>query len=453
MSNEHEIEKLKAKREIINKISPSFCSAKWLQTTLYLQNGYNHSCHHPAPHKIPVEEVKENPAALHNSQYKKQQRKKMLEGKRPKECSYCWKIEDLREDHFSDRHYKTADEWAWPRLEEVASSKPDDNINPAYLEVSFSNVCNFKCSYCSSEISSKWLEEIKQHGEYDTSTASHNLDWLKESGRFPYKHREENPYVEAFWKWFPEILSDLKVFRITGGEPLLSKDTWKVLDYVAESAPNPIDIAVNTNLCVDDTLIDKLIEKFEYLETKGHTCQVFTSLESTAAKAEYSRFGLDYYQWCKNVEKVLETSNLSVVVMTTVNILSITDFNRFIDLIMGFRIKYNLDSANNRIPISVNQMHWPPYLSIALLPDHLKHKYHDEIKNHCESWLKYHNNEKHARLYLEEWDQIQRLCESMLSSTATHQNYSDFRNYIVEYDKRRSTNFKNTFPELEDLLG
>ena len=99
-TNEHWIEVLKEKRIKINEISPSFCSAKWLQTTLYLQNGYNHSCHHPSPHKIPVQEVLDNPAALHNSNFKKQQRIKMLNGERPSECDYCWRIEDQDKDHF-----------------------------------------------------------------------------------------------------------------------------------------------------------------------------------------------------------------------------------------------------------------------------------------------------------------------------------------------------------------
>ena len=80
-TNEERIKVLELKREEINKVSPSFCSAKWLQTTLYLQNGFNHSCHHPSAHKIPVEEVKANPAALHNSKFKKEQMfVQMLEG-------------------------------------------------------------------------------------------------------------------------------------------------------------------------------------------------------------------------------------------------------------------------------------------------------------------------------------------------------------------------------------
>ena len=103
MSNEQKIIILKNKRDIINSVSSSFCTAKWLQTTLYLQNGYNHSCHHPSPHKIPIDEVLADPAALHNSQHKKKQRELMLVGQRPTECDYCWKIEDLDKDYFSDR--------------------------------------------------------------------------------------------------------------------------------------------------------------------------------------------------------------------------------------------------------------------------------------------------------------------------------------------------------------
>ena len=206
MSNEQKIAVLKAKVIKINAVSPSFCTAKWLQTTLYLQNGYNHSCHHPSPHKIPIDEVLANPLALHNSEYKKEQRKMMLDGTRPSECDYCWNIEDLNKDYFSDRHYKTSDYWAWDRFDSIAKSNPADNINPAYLEVSFSNACNLKCAYCSPEISSKWLEEIEKYGPYPSGIG--DLTWLKDTGRFPYKAREVNPYVNAFWTWFPDAYDD-----------------------------------------------------------------------------------------------------------------------------------------------------------------------------------------------------------------------------------------------------
>jgi sulfatase maturation enzyme AslB (radical SAM superfamily) len=417
-----------------------------------LQNGYNHSCHHPSPHKILIEEVELNPAALHNSQFKKLQRLKMLNGDKPAECQYCWNIEDLDKDYFSDRHYKTSDDWAWDRFEEVSKLDPAADVIPSYLEVSFSNACNFKCSYCSSEISSKWLEEINQHGPYPTTQGNHDITWLKNTGRYPYKHSDDNPYITAFWKWFPEVLPRLKVFRITGGEPLMSKDTWKVIDYIIEQKPPSMQIAINSNLCVDSKLINKLIEKINELSNLGHTVQIFTSIESTGNKAEYSRYGMDYDLWCKNLDRVLTETSVTVGIMTTINVLSISDFNNFIDLIMEYRVKYNNDFAYNRIPLSINYLKWPPYLSVSILPVEYKLKISAEILEHCEQWLKYYRKEKFARIYLEEWDQIKRLCDYIVSSTCDEISKDDFYKFIDEYDQRRNTSFREVFPEYTGII-
>ena len=100
----------------------------------------------------------------------------MLRGERPSECQYCWNIEELGKDYFSDRHYKSASWWAWPKIEEVANSDPDADVFPTYLEVSFSNACNFACAYCSPEISSKWMEDIKANGHYPVEFGSHH--WI-----------------------------------------------------------------------------------------------------------------------------------------------------------------------------------------------------------------------------------------------------------------------------------
>ena len=453
MSNEQRIQVLEEKREKINNVSCSFCTAKWLQTTLLLQNGYNHSCHHPAPHKIPLHEIEANPAALHNSKFKKEQRAKMLNGERPKECGYCWKIEDLGNDYFSDRHYKTSDTWAWDRFEDIAKSNPQDDVYPSYLEVSFSNACNFACAYCSPEISSKWMEDIKQNGEYPTKHGSHNLDYLKESGKIPYKNSEHNPYVEAFWKWFPDALPHLKVLRITGGEPTMSKDTWKLLDYLIENPRKDLDIAINSNLCVTDVLIKKLILKINQLADVGVKVDVYTSLESTGKQAEYARDGLDYYTWIENVETVLKETNSTVAMMTTINILSLPSFLDFMMTVMDFRKLYNKSFDVNRIPLSINIMHWPPHLQCTLLDKEYRTSIANTIEKVCEQWLKYYTKEKYARLYLEEFDQIKRLCDYLRNTESATEHRADFVRYIHAYDKRRDKDFVDTFPQYEHLLG
>ena len=452
MSNEQRIQVLEEKREKINNVSCSFCTAKWLQTTLLLQNGYNHSCHHPAPHKIPLKEIEADPAALHNSEYKKQQRAKMLNGERPKECGYCWKIEDLGNDYFSDRHYKTSDTWAWDRFEDIAKSNPQENVYPSYLEVSFSNACNFACAYCSPEISSKWMEDIKQNGEYPTKHGSHNLDYLKQSGKMPYKNSEHNPYVEAFWKWFPDALPHLKVLRITGGEPTMAKDTWKLLDYLIEHPRKDLDIAINSNLCVTDALIEKLILKINQLAEVGVKVDVYTSLESTGAQAEYARDGLDYYTWIKNVESILKETKSTVAMMTTINILSLPTFLDFMMCIMDFRKLYNKSFDVNRIPLSINIMHWPPHLQCTLLDKDYRTNVANTIESVCKTWLKYYTKEKYARLYLEEFDQIQRLCDYLRNTESSTEHRADFVRYIHAYDERRNKDFVDAFPQYQHLL-
>ena len=449
-TNEHWIEVLKEKREKINKISPSFCSAKWLQTTLILQNGYNHSCHHPSPHKIPLDEIYINPAALHNSRYKKEQRAKMLRGERPKECDYCWKIEDLKEDHFSDRHYKTADSWSWDKVDLIAKSDPYDDIYPTYLEVSFSNACNFACAYCSPEISSTWMKDIKKNGNYPVKFGSGDLDYLREVGKFPYKNSEYNPYVDAFWEWFPEAWKHLRVFRITGGEPTMSKDYWKAVDYIIEHHhENPgLKIGINSNLGTEPKLLRKLVDATQRLEAHGIEVEIYTSAESTGDKAEYARDGIVYDEWLDNIRMFLNETRCRVVIMTTVNILSVSTMQDFIGDIMSLRVEFNQNLADNRIPLSVNILRYPPHLQCSLLSTVYRETLANKLELFAEGWLKYDSPDKFARLYLEEFDQVKRLCDYLRTEPEAYKYRVDFQNFVKAYDERRGKNFENTFPEL-----
>ena len=282
-------------KEKLDSVGCGMCLAKWTQVTIHLQMGQTHSCHHPSTHKIPLAELKRNPSALHNTKFKKQKRKQMLEGERPAECDYCWNVEDNSEG-FSDRTYKSNESWSKPHFDEIKNSSWREDFNPKYVEVAFSNACNFACAYCSPDISSKWMEDIKQNGEYPLESvgAANSLNYLETSGKYPFAHNEENPYVDAFWEWFPDVFKDLKVFRITGGEPLMSKDTWKLIEWFKDKENKNCTIAFNTNLGVPDKLYDRFIPAINSLVPKFNRINVFTSLESTGDQAEYVRDGLNY---------------------------------------------------------------------------------------------------------------------------------------------------------------
>ena len=79
---DHRVQFVKSVRDRLNAVGPGFCAMKWLHQTLYLHTGDNHSCYHPRPHHIPIDEIKLDPSALHNTAWKKNQRRTMLEGGR-----------------------------------------------------------------------------------------------------------------------------------------------------------------------------------------------------------------------------------------------------------------------------------------------------------------------------------------------------------------------------------
>ena len=373
-------------KDRLDSVGCGFCLAKWTQVTMHLHNGMTHSCHHPSPHKIPIEEILENPTALHNTNYKKEKRKEMLEGKRPKECDYCWRVED-NTNSFSDRVFKSEEPWSLPFFKEISTSDWKANYNPKYVEVAFSNACNFKCSYCGPMFSSKWVEEIEKFGGYPTTSNFNNLEYFKETNTLPYKHSEENPYVEAFWKWWPDLYKDLHTFRITGGEPLLAKDTWKVLDYIIEQEnPNrELHLAINSNLGSPDTLIDKFIEKINKIEAENRVKDfvIFTSADAWGKQAEYGRNGLDFELFWNNLNKILEKCpTVTIGIMCTYNAFSVFSFDELIKNVYELKKKYSsLKRAwTTAVTLDASYLRFPQHQTVQVLPT----RFSRNVKNHYE---------------------------------------------------------------------
>lgn len=430
--------------------SKTVCTAKWLQSTIYLMNGHTHSCHHPTSHKISVDEIKRSSSALHNTDFKKYVRQEMLDGKQPSECEYCWNIENLGKDNISDRTYKSSNIfWSTPYLDRITSDTTAD-VDPTYLEVAFDNTCNFKCMYCTPDISSKWMEEIEQYGPYKVGVG--NLDYLKYTDRMPIAQREHNPYTEAFHDWFPTLKKNLTNFRITGGEPLLSKNMWRALDeIISDPQPNLI-VAINSNLDVPDALIDKFIDYINQLQGKVKTIEIYTSAEAHGAQAEYIRYGMDYNRFMGNIKKILDNTDRSVCMnfMVTFNALSLTSFTKFLDDIYNLRIQYNEDDAENRIPMMINYLRWPQFQDVRVMPTDIKQKYIAEIIQFMKDRDRNNSKNRAGRFYLEELDQIERLKNYMETEVENiNLQTRNFKQFYREYDARRNTNFLETFPEYQ----
>lgn len=445
-------DELRKTKRALDEVSDSFCLAKWLQVTVHLQFGGTHSCHHPDTHIIPLKELKKDPSALHNTNEKKLQRKMMLNGERPSGCSYCWKAEDMSSKTFSDRIIKSNDPWAKPGLGEITHLPWDKNVNPTYLEVSFSNACNLKCLYCYPHISSSWYNEIKRFGPYELSYPHNSIDILKAQGKRVIPREEENPYVEAFWKWFPEISDTLKVFRITGGEPLLSPSTFKVLDSFLDR-PNPeLELSVNTNLALNSTVIKTFGEKLSKLQDQNAVKKVrlYTSLDGWGRGAEYIRSGLDLTLFEENLNYLLSrVPHLDVTVMCTFNALSLFSYQEFLVKILEWKKVFKARGGNLYLDISF--LTNPPFLDVHLIPQKFFPLFAE-----CLKLMESHRAVKKAGFLLFEINKMKRVIEYYETKWNRHmfsQYRADLVRYVLEVDRRRGTSFEETFPEFKGYVG
>lgn len=502
IKNNHNIEKM---RDLLNETGPGFCLAKWTQVTLHLGSGLTHSCHHPVPHKIPLDEIKDNPAALHNTKFKKVQRKAMLNGERPAECDYCWRIED-KFNGLSDRFDKSVSNFSIENHDKIVEMTGDEDVYPTYLEVSFNRTCNFKCAYCGPDFSSKWAEEISSEGYYEMPVGE-GYNW---SDNVHILQREENPYIDAFWKWWPDLKEHLMVLRITGGEPMLNKNTFKMLDQLIDDPAPNLEFSVNTNGCVPEKIWDNFIEKINYLvENKCiKKFTLYTSAESYGNQNDYVRYGMDFSLWQRNIEKFLkETNKTRVTIMAAFNILSITSFKEFLEYVHALKMMFNyngyfpwleennIDVVNGairsvlpekyqnkdietfwlrkirnneeifcRVGIDIPYVRNPKFLDANIIDLNLLNNYLIPALSFMSSKLQ--DKTFFDALGFEDWEvnKLKKIVTSLVSDLSYNLNDDQtaknidigkerarFVSFVNEYDRRRGTNFLETFPEMKEF--
>lgn len=491
--DEHNLNQM---RDILNKTGCGFCLAKFRQVTMHLGTGMVHSCHHPTPHKIPLDEIEENPAALFNTSRLKKARRQMLNGERPSECNYCWRVED--DGGNSDRYYKSLESWAFDYHDDIAGLSGDENIFPSYLEVSFGNVCNMKCTYCGPEFSSKWVEELKQHGPYeltgDTKKESEYYQKFNDLESLNYRKRDHNPYIEAFWKWWPRFIPHLRHYRITGGEPLMSKDTFKSIDWLIENENKELDFSINTNLSVPDSLWNKFVDKIETLEKTKNVkrISIFTSVEGWGERAEYARTGMDFNLLKKRVEQLLEMDNIRVNIMAAFNIFSITSFDQIIDWVYDLKLKHNpitnlvnfhdmtgFHAGNGKdyvayadenpshellVGLDIPYLRSPEFLDAHFCTNELAEEYLFPMLNKMSSMITNPDWNYPGGFEKIEFDKLKRIImhrsffikkneKGRENNNHIIKKRAQFYDFIVELDRRRGTDFLKTFPEMTDFFN
>ena len=433
-------------KEKLDEVSPSLCLAKWQQVSLHLPTGLTNSCYHPPLHKIPLEGLKSDPSRLHNTPTKIEERKQMLAGERPEGCSYCWKMED--NGSLSDRHYRSGEPWASPYFDEIVNGNL--SATPTYVEVNFNHVCNLACSYCSPQFSSTWMGEVARYGGIPT-VPSHNDYSYFLGDRHPIPNSSYNPYVKAFWKWWPDLYPTLKHFRMTGGEPLMDRNTYKVFDYVLANPKSDLHLNVTSNFSVEPKLFDKYLDYVKRLcdgDNLEHFMQ-YVSIDGWGKQAEYMRYGLDFNRFMDNVNRYLEEIPYknSLTFIITINILSIPSLRRLLEEILYLRNTYS--KTYQRVWTDTPVLRSPTWQSIQIAPWSLQRQFSD-----IPDWMEQHLETIDTRFHGFKDYEVKRMERDVewmregLPRVEVKERMANFYRFFNEHDRRRDTDFLETFPEL-----
>jgi hypothetical protein len=250
--------------------------------------------------------------------------------------------------------------------------------------------------------------------------------------------------VEAFHKWWESDLHrTLKELRVTGGEPLMSGETWKLLDWFKNNkGKSQTRLAINSNLGKEVEL-DRLLESVDDVKF-----DLYTSNESVGAQAEYIRDGLDYVAWQANMDKLSSSGKLrGLHVMCTINALCLDTLPEFLDSMVDMKKQYGRDFPS----FTLNILRFPSFQSPLVLPDDIRTHYKQKLVD----WMVKHKGYNY--LHEHEINHVQRLIEYLDIVKTPHSDAfdlpalrNDFKQFHTQYDQRRGKDFCTTFPTLAD---
>lgn len=271
-------------------------------------------------------------------------RKNMLNGKRTTGCQKCYTQETKNSGTFASmrQHYNNV----WNDVRRDNCTEFFSQVR--YIEMSVDNICNLQCKMCDSKFSSKLI----------------NRDKLL--GNPVYKKLEPN-----FQKLDLVDLSKLQKVKILGGEPFITPNFEKFIDYLIDRSDSQnitIDIVTNATAVPHQELIKKL-NSFKFIN-------INVSLDSYDRANDYQRYGSNYKQTYDNSLKYREIfHNAEFSYHCTITTLTANKLSKTL----------NFFESNNDHS-SVDFVRHPEHLSLLYVPDILAKWILEQNKNNANAY-------------------------------------------------------------------
>ena len=332
--------------EIRNQLSPTMCLAKFHEASIWVYSGKIASCHY-----TPFLQVGDTVDTFYNPAEKREHQKEMLAGGQPTACNSCWNFENL--NLRSDRTRKSMSFKDHLPLENYLD--PKYVFKPKALELAFQNTCNLACSYCSPQFSTSWMNDIKQNGVYHSIVTDDRRHYQKDINEM--NEMIKPPDMNLFWEWFDSVTDSLESIRVSGGEPLMHEEVFRVFKMMTDRNPE-VECVVHTNLCQKPVVMERFLDKIAKLK---HV-RINVSNESAGGVAEFIREGMDYNEWLGNMKLLCNSTVEEASVSTTCSAISLQTLDQL------YRDIIELRSTTRIKPyISINMVDKPRFQSLDCL--------------------------------------------------------------------------------------
>ena len=308
-------------------------------------------------------------------------------------CSPCYDLDQGKRgfEHISDRVFYIRE------LKDVPlDTYTEQNFDLQTVDVRWTNLCNFACTYCGPKFSSRWAEELKVHPTVPTDL-----------------QRAE------FKQYILDRAPTLKHVYMAGGEPLLMKENLELLDRVN---PN-VNLRINTNLSKVDTRVFERVCEFRNVHW-------IVSIDTIEEEFEYIRYG---GQWSDFLDNLKTINSLGHKISFNMLHFMFNHQSLFgcIDYLKG------LGFHNNSFVIG--PLLTPEYLNIRHLPENML----NSVKQTIEQRLSEHPG------YLLE-DGLRNLLAYI--QQPFNKNLKQSIKEIAELDRRRGISSQATFKEFYNLI-
>jgi len=396
------------------KNSKHFCMMPWTHMHLW-PAGTTYPCCMSDP-EFPIGNTqKQSLQEIWNGKELRNIRMNMLQDKPSKECRRCYELE---ENGMSTLRTGSIGNYAhhWDKVEATSDDGSAGDVNMAYMDIRFSNLCNLKCRSCGPQFSSSWFEDHKiTHGDPGHPKILQVRDEMK-----------------SFMDELDPLLESVERVYWAGGEPLITKEHYNILDKWIAMGKRDVSMDYTTNFT---QMYYKKKTAFDYWN-KFENVRVAASLDANHARGEYLRKNMVWGEVVQNRRTMIEqcphvyfelTPTVSVY-----NVLNLPDFHK------EWIEEGLLEPSNIRINILLD----PTYMRLSILPPWIKSKVAERYAEHI--------------AYLKQFDNIAGVIndyESILNFMEKDRTdeIKMFKFKTQRIDNLRQENLLDVFPELEGI--